>query len=39
MSAGEQRIRIDTRHLPTGVYAYRLVVDGVSSLGRIVVVR
>jgi len=39
MSAGEQHIRIDTRHLPTGVYAYRLVVDGVSSLGRIVVVR
>jgi hypothetical protein len=39
MSAGEQRIRIDTRHLPTGVYAYRLVVDGVSSVGRIVVAR
>ena len=39
MSAGEQHIRIDTRHLPTGVYVYRLVVDGVSSLGRIVVVR
>ena len=39
MSAGEQRIRIDTRHLPTGVYAYRLMVDGVSSVGRIVVVR
>lgn len=39
MSAGEQHIRIDTRHLPTGVYAYRLVVNGVSSVGRIVVVR
>jgi photosystem II stability/assembly factor-like uncharacterized protein len=39
MSAGEQHIRIDTRHLPTGVYAYRLMVDGVSSVGRIVVVR
>lgn len=39
MSAGEQHIRIDTRHLPTGVYAYRLVVDGVSSVERIVVVR
>lgn len=37
--AGEQHIRIDTRHLPTGVYAYRLVVDGVSSVGRVVVVR
>lgn len=37
--AGEQHIRIDTRHLPTGVYAYRLMVDGVSSVGRIVVVR
>lgn len=39
MSAGEQHIRIDTRQLPTGVYAYRLMVDGVSSVGRIVVVR
>jgi photosystem II stability/assembly factor-like uncharacterized protein len=39
MSAGEQHIRIDTRHLPTGVYAYRLMVDGVSSVGRVVVVR
>ncbi len=39
MSAGEQHIRIDTRHLPTGVYAYRLTVEGVSSVGRIVVVR
>lgn len=37
--AGEQHIRIDTRQLPTGVYAYRLMVDGVSSVGRIVVVR
>jgi len=37
--AGEQHIRIDTRHLPTGVYAYRLMVDGVSSVGRVVVVR
>jgi hypothetical protein len=37
--AGEQHIRIDTRHLPTGVYVYRLMVNGVSSVGRIVVVQ
>ena len=37
--AGEQRISVDTRTLPTGVYAYRLTADGVQSVGRLVVVR
>ena len=37
--AGEQRMSVDTHHLPTGVYAYRLTADGVQSVGRIVVVR
>ena len=37
--AGEQRISVDTHHLPTGVYAYRLTADGVQSVGRLVVVR
>jgi hypothetical protein len=39
LPAGEQRLRIDTRGLPSGVYTYRLVVGGVRSVGRIVVVR
>jgi hypothetical protein len=39
LPAGEQRLRIDTRGLPSGVYMYRLTAGGVSSVGRIVVVR
>jgi photosystem II stability/assembly factor-like uncharacterized protein len=39
LPAGEQCLRIDTRGLPSGVYMYRLTAGGVSSVGRIVVVR
>jgi hypothetical protein len=39
LPAGEQRLRIDTRGLPSGVYMYRLTAGGVSSVGRIVLVR
>ncbi len=39
LPAGEQRLRMDVRGLPTGVYAYRLTVGGVQSVGRLVVVR
>jgi hypothetical protein len=37
LPAGEQRLRMDVRGLPTGVYAYRLTVGGVQSVGRLVV--
>lgn len=37
--SGEQRISVDTRGLPSGVYTYRLTAEGGHSVGRVVVVR